>query len=94
MMRASRILAALYFFPIGAIIDLILISLYRDMLIFRTAGLVLGIFGAASMAFALLLKMTGGIVDDISTNSKLKLKFFWATVFLMAIFFISFLSMD
>jgi hypothetical protein len=93
-MRASRIIAALYIFPIGAIIDLIFISLYRDVLIFRAAGFVLGALGVTSMAFSLLLKITGGVVDDISTNSKLKLKFFLATMFLMAIFFISFLLMD
>lgn len=56
-------------------------------MILRGIGVIFVLFGVISVFFGLYLKISGGIVDDISSNKKLKFIFFMAVTILMVVLF-------
>lgn len=87
-MRASKIFIIHFTVLFILAIDFILAYFFRRDLIFSIFGLIFASFGVLNIFLALILKLSGMIVDDVSVRPGARSKIVMAIISIIAIFFV------
>lgn len=86
-MKVSRVFIIHFSILFLLAIDFFLVYFFRDVVFLRAAGFIFASLGVLNIFFALILKFSGKIVDDVSFRKGVRLKIVITIIIIIAISF-------